>query len=353
MNILTANNFEFPDFILSNIFIPVIVLPILFTLLYLFVFKRWFSFLFSPTSVFNNIKYTLPFFIVLPAVLTVPILGICAEKYGYADNKPEIFAGSNSTVYALSSMNHNGRSHYTVYRLHFFDGATGNEYERCLLPRDLHKMSYQLIGHTLWIDNYSKKKVEGFNLSDGKKTILDNKFIARTDHKSGISGIASFQVDFTTNTIKVLRKDGSDTLLYPFNTINDADIRLHAGEISTIPDFPKEFQFALSGEKQKKLFLNDVNILNDKYFLDGEFLANLPEQACFVLFHYTNTDHKNITIESYSYTLQQKWILNIDELPSGEVNTFFQNGEKLFVVVDKSLVCINVVDGKVLWSNRM
>ena len=241
MMMLAANNFELFDYLFSNVLILVIAIPILFVIFYYVFFKRLFSHLFHSDSVFNKIQYVLPALIVIPAVLTVPILGICAEQYGYADNAPQIFASNDSTIYVLSSMNHSGRSNYTVNRLHYFDKNSGKEYERSLLPCDFQKRSWKLIDNILWIDNPRYKRVDGIDLSDGSKRTIDVDLLEDMDEQSRITGINSFEVDFTTNKIKVIRKDGSDTMLDPFTTNKKSDIIFRWAADKTITNFPPDF----------------------------------------------------------------------------------------------------------------
>ena len=350
---LAANNFELFDYLISNVLILVVAIPTLFVIFYFVFFKRLFSHLFKATSVFNKIQYVLPALIVIPAVLTVPILGICAEEYGYADNAPQIFASDNSTVYVLSTMDHTGRSTYTVHRLHYFDKNTGKEYERSLLPRDFHKRNWKLIDNILWIDNPRYKKVDGINLSDGNKRTIDVDHLETMDEQSKKIGINSFEVDFATNKIKVVRNDGSDTILDPFTTNKKSEIIFRYEEDKTITNFPPDFQFTLTGENQKILFLNDGVILGNENSIDGLILANLPEEKLFVLFGYDNMDHDNIAMECINYEVKQQWVLSSAELPPGEVNDFYQDGEKLYVIIGGTLVVVDIVKGKVLWRDGM
>jgi hypothetical protein len=295
----------------------------------------------------------LPALIVIPAVLTVPILGICAEQYGYADNAPQIFASNDSTIYVLSSMNHSGRSNYTVNRLHYFDKNSGKEYERSLLPCDFQKRSWKLIDNILWIDNPRYKRVDGIDLSDGSKRTIDVDLLEDMDEQSRITGINSFEVDFTTNKIKVIRKDGSDTMLDPFTTNKKSDIIFRWAADKTITNFPPDFQYSLTGEIQKKIFRNGSAVLGDKFWIDGLILANLPEKKLFVLFGYDDMDRENITMECFNYALEQQWMLSSVELPEGEVNDFYQDGDELYVIIGSILVGVDVVKGKFLWRNGM
>jgi hypothetical protein len=350
--ILAANNFELFDYLISNVLLLVVAIPMLFVIFYFIFFKRLFSHLFKATSVFNKMQYVLPALIVIPAILTVPILGIGAEQYGYADNAPQIFASDNSTVYVLSTMDHTGRSTYTVHRLHYFDKTTGKEYERSLLPRDFNKRNWKLIDNILWIDNPRYKKVDGINLTDGNKRTIDVDLLETMDEQSKNAGINSFEVDFATNKIKVIRKDGSDIILDPFTTNKKSEIIFRYEEDKTITNFPPDFQFNLTGDIQKKLFLNGSTVLGDKY-LDGLLLTNLPAEKLFVLFGYDDMEHKNITMECFNYAFEQQWSLSTAELPAGEVNDFYQDAEKLYVIIGDTLVVVDIVKGEVLWRDGM
>ena len=353
MMMLAANNLELFDYLVSKVLLLAVAIPILFVIFYFIFFRRLFSHLFKASSVFNKIQYVLPAFVVIPALLTVPILGICAEQYGYADNAPQIFASNDSSLYVISSMNHNGRSTYKVYRLHYFDKNSGNEYNRSLLPRDFNNRNWQLINNILWIDNPRYNRVDGINLSDGSKPKIDIDLLKNLDEQSKIKGINSFQVDFVINKIKVIREDGSDILLDPFTNNKKSEITIRWEDDNTIINFPSEFQFNLTGEIQRKLFLNGTNVLTDKYWIDGLILANLPEEKIFVLFGYDNMDRDNITLECFNYALEQQWVLSSAQLPKGELKDYIIEGGKLFVVIDESLVCISINDGKIAWQNKL
>ncbi len=349
MNLFVANKFELRDYLFANIYLLVIVFTLLSVVLYFIVFKRLFSFLFSSTSVFNKINYILPAFIVLPVVLTVPLLGTFGEEYGYADNAPQIFASDDSSLYVLSSMNHSGRNNYTSYRLHFIDRNSGNEYERSLLPRDFHKRNWKLIDNILWIDNPRYKRVDGINLSDGKNRTIDVELITSMVNQTSIKGISSFQVDFAGNRIKVIRNDGSDTILDPFTNNNKSEMIFHLGVDKTIINFPSDFQFKLKGEIQKNIFLNDSAVLVEKYWIDGLILANLPDNKLFVLFGYDDMNRDKFTLECYNYALDQQWVLPFVEFPEREVSDFYQDGDKLYLIVYRTLVAIDIVRGAILY----
>lgn len=353
MTLLMPGNFEILDFISSKIYILVIALTLLFVIFYFVFFKRLFSYLFPASSVFNKLEYILPAFIVIPAVLTVPIFGTFGEQYGYADNAPQIFASTNSSLYILSSMNHNGRSTYQVYRLHYFDKKSGIEYNRSLLPRDFNNRNWKLINNILWIDNPRYKRVDGINLSDGSKATIDVDLLKNMDEQSKIKGINSFRVDFDINKIKVIRNDGSEILLDPFTTNKKTEIIFQWSDDNAISNFPSDFQFTLSGEIQKKLYQNGHAVLKDKFWINGSILANLSVEKHFVLFGYDDMNCDKITLECISYTLQQKWTLTTSKLPMGKLNDSFEDGGKLFVLLDNTLVCININSGEIEWQNKM
>ena len=337
------------DYFANHPFVLVLTVIMIFILFYLILFRTILVKIFPAKSFLKNINILI-LFIVLPAILTVPIFGTLGAKYGRTTGKPVFTAYDANYIYVMSPVQKTGKSVYTNHRMHKIKLETGDETDRYALLRNFEKNASGLIGEILWVEFPSEKKLTGINITNGEKQIIDENYLQSIDKLSSIYGIQKFTVDFSIPEIQIFRKDGSDTVINPFKTEKFTDVIIYTKN-ETQP--LEETGFLLTGETRKKLELNGKPVLPEKFWINGKILSHVSNNKQLIIAGYKTTENTHPVIECFSYDLKQEWSISTPEIPEGEIgNSLFVDGS-IIICVGNSILSINLQTGKLNWCKKI
>lgn len=349
---LLLSQYSFFDFLASHPALFVIGSIILSVLLYFLIFRPLFAFLFSEKIFLNKIEYMLPFFFAVPAVTALPVFNYSTfgAKFGYTDNKPSIAASDSEYIYLISNRDKRLTFLYKDYRLHKIEMQTGNEAERHLLTRNLENFNSAIIGNMLWVEIESEKMLLGTDLTRGNKKTIDENTLMDLDAQSRKAGIQSFSADFSKPGVNVFRKDGSETFLNPFETGHGTSVQVfHQQEFNAV----ETSGFSLTGNAQKKLSLNGIPVLSERFWINGSILAYDTANKLCIIASYLTTENKEPVLEAISFDAKTVWKISVPDLPEGETGNYFISGKELFIIIGTHLTSINMQNGKINWVKRL
>ncbi len=340
MNMLTTL-----DYFANHPVVMILTSILIFILIYLILFRIVLTKLFPAKKSLQKINILI-LFIVIPAVLTVPVFGTLGAKYGKATAPPAFTAHDTDFLYVMSPVQKTGKSVYRNHRLHKIDLKTGGETNRFLLTRNLDKYAWAVAGEILWVEFPSEKKLTGINITNGDKKIIDEKYLQSLDPSSRSTGIQNFTVDFSKPQVHVFRKNGTDTILHPFDMNKNSELVLYTkneNQMNSQPDF------ILSGTARKKLELNGQPILPEKFWINGQILSNDTTKKCLIIAGYQTTENDQPVVDCYNYELKNVWSISSPAIPDGEIGNAVLVNDSILICVGNAVLSIHLQTGKLNW----
>lgn len=333
------------DFFANHPVLLVITSILFFVLFYFLLFRLILGRLF-PQKKFPKKINMLILFIVIPAVLTIPVFGTWGSNYGYATKSPGFLAHDDTYFYLKSSVQKTGRSTYTNNRLHKIDIKTGKEIKRYKLERNLEKYNSGLIGEIFWVELPEGKELKGINIVNGEKQIIDEAFLNKFNNTS-TNAIQTFTTDFHSSSIHIYINDGTDTLVNPFVSGNDHLTQYPGAENNVTPDL------ILKGASRKHLEYGGKPVLKNNTWINGEIIYDNPQLKQFIISSYRTTDNTNASLECYSYDLVKRWHISTPLLPEGTIGDRWIIDHSIIFCIDNSLVSVDLITGKLNWRNEI